>query len=226
MDDEPKPAEGNVRILADSREAPSFINRYLEELGAEVVSKPLDVGDFICSGRVAVERKRIPDFLRSITDGRIFEQLSNLRENFECPVLMIEGNPETLFLESNMHGNSIRGVLAHIAVDSRIPIIWTQNSRESAAQIFWIARREQAGKDVSMNIRPCKRKVDCPRMQEFLVAGLPHINTVLSKRLLKKFKTVKKVFNARPEKLRKVDGIGEEKARRIWELINKEYEGD
>ncbi|MCK4715097.1 MAG: hypothetical protein KAT35_05945 [Candidatus Aenigmarchaeota archaeon] len=212
-----------IKILADNRESPSLINRYLEELGAEVVRKNLEVGDYIASERVGIERKRISDFLQSITDQRIFKQLSNLRESFECPVLIIEGNPELLFLERRIHGNSIRGVLAHIAVDSRIPIIWTQNSRESAAQIFWIARREQVKKSNCISIRPSRKSITHAQKQEFLVAGLPHVNTVLSRRLLKKFKTIKKVFNAKPEKLKKIEGLGEEKARKIWELINKEY---
>ncbi len=218
------PAEG-IRIFADNRESPSLINRYLEDLGAEVVSKNLEVGDYIASERVGIERKRISDFLQSITDQRIFKQLSNLRETFECPVLMIEGNPELLFLERRIHGNSIRGVLAHIAVDSKIPIIWTQNSRESAAQIFWIARREQIQKSNGICIRASKKAKSHSERQEFLVAGLPHVNTVLSRRLLKKFRTVRKVFAAKPDKLKRVPGLGEEKAKRIWELINKEYKG-
>ena len=218
----PLPAEG-IRILADNRESPSLINRYLEELGAEVVKKNLEVGDYIASERVGIERKRIQDFLQSITDQRIFRQLSNLRESFECPVLMIEGNPELLFLESRMHENAIRGVLAHIAVDSKIPIIWTQNSRVSAALIFWIARREQVKKSNCISIRPSKKAKTHAQKQEFLVAGLPHVNTVLSRRLLKKFRTVKKLFNAKPEKLKGIEGLGEEKAKGIWELINKEY---
>lgn len=219
------PPAGTITIFADSRESPSHINRYLEEMGASVEKKNLEVGDFVCSERVVLERKTIRDFLQSITDGRIFSQLSNLKEGFDCPVLMIEGNPELLFLESRIHENAIRGVLAHIAIDSRIPIIWTRNSRESAAQIFWIARREQAPGNKSLSVRPGRKPKARSEMQEFLVAGLPHVNTVLSRRLLKKFRTARKVFNAKPEKLKGVEGLGEEKAKRIWELINREYDG-
>jgi Fanconi anemia group M protein len=61
-------------------------------------------------------------------------------------------------------------------------------------------------------------------MQEFLVAGLPHINTKLSRRLLQHFGSVKKVFSAKEEQLMRVDGIGKEKARKIWCLLNEKYE--
>jgi Fanconi anemia group M protein len=56
------------------------------------------------------------------------------------------------------------------------------------------------------------------------MAGLPNVSTKLSRSLLKEFKTPRKVFSANHERLMKVDGIGKEKARRIWELLNKEYE--
>jgi ERCC4-type nuclease len=61
-------------------------------------------------------------------------------------------------------------------------------------------------------------------MQEFLLAGLPDVNTMLSRNLLKKFRTPKRVFSASPEKLMTVEGIGELKARKIWELLNSTQE--
>jgi Fanconi anemia group M protein len=217
-----KPKE-EIQVLADNREANSLIIRYLSELGTSVKSSNLEIGDYIASDRVGIERKRISDFLQSITDQRIFRQLSDLREAFECPILMIEGNPELLFLEREIHKNTIRGVLAHIAVDMKVPIIWTQNSRESASQIFWIARREQVLEKKPLQIRPSRKARTHAQRQEFLVAGLPHVNTVLSKRLLGELKTIKGIFTASQERLKMIEGLGEEKARKIWELINRKY---
>lgn len=68
-----------------------------------------------------------------------------------------------------------------------------------------------------------KKVCSLPEQQEFLIAGLPHVNSKLSKRLLEKFRTPKAVFNAKPERLMKVDGVGKEKSKRIWDLLNKEY---
>ncbi len=219
----PLPTE-KVLVYADCRETPSQVNNYIEELGALVCLKQLKVGDYIASDRVGIERKTIPDFLGSIMNQRLFKQLGELADNFENPVLILEGNPELLWHESGMHPNAIRGALASITVDHRVPIIWTRNSRETAAQIHWIAYREQRklGKEVS--IRGEKRVMDRARHQEFIVAGLPHINSKLSRRLLERFGSVRKVFMAKTERLMKVEKIGEKKARTIWELINSDYE--
>jgi ERCC4-type nuclease len=215
---------GKVLVYADCREAPSQVNSYIEGLGALVCLKQLKVGDYIASDRVGIERKTIPDFLGSVMDQRLFKQLGELADNFENPVLILEGNPELIWHESGMHPNAIRGALASITVDHRIPIIWTRNSRETAAQIHWIAYREQKKLDKGVSIRGDKRVMDRARRQEFIVAGLPHINSKLSRRLLERFGSVRKVFMARPERLMKVEKIGEKKARSIWELINSDYE--
>ena len=213
-----------VVILADHREIASNVTRHLKQHDADVREMQLKVGDYVVSERVAVERKAVPDFLQSIIDQRLFKQMEQLADSYEKPVLILEGNPEMLFLERNMHENTIRGVLSSIAIDYRIPIIWTHNSKETASQIYWMAYREQVGESKGLQIRCNKRSHSFSHSQEFLVAGLPHVSNVLSKRLLKHFGTVRDVYDATPEELMKVEGIGKEKAKKIWELINAGYE--
>jgi Fanconi anemia group M protein len=213
-----------VMVYADCREAPSQVNAYIEENGALVCSNQLKVGDYIASDRVGIERKTVSDFIGSIMDQRLFKQLDELAESFECPVLIIEGNPEMLWHETGMHPNAIRGALASITIDHRVPIIWTRNARETAAQIYWIAFREQKKSGNGVSIRGQKMPVDRSRRQEYIVAGLPNVSTTLSRRLLEHFGSVRSVFTAKPENLMKIDKIGDKKARQIWELINSDYD--
>ncbi|MCK4496664.1 MAG: hypothetical protein KAU24_00595 [Candidatus Aenigmarchaeota archaeon] len=213
-----------VTVLADSRERNSPVVRHLEDSGIRVRSKQLKVGDYIASDRVGIERKQIPDFLQSITNQRIFKQLASLAESYEKPLLILEGNPELLFSENNMHPNSIRGALASISIDYAVPILWTPDSRGTADQIQRIAYREQVKKNRELQIRVKQKSPDFARQQEFIVAGLPHISNKLSKRLLMEFKTVRRMFSSKKERFMKVDGLGEKKAKKIWELLNKEYE--
>ncbi len=215
---------GKVRIVVDHRESKNHVFRNLREFDVLLVRKQLKTGDYICSDRVCVERKTIPDFIQSVIDQRIFKQVLEISECFEKPLLILEGNPDLLFMERNIHPNMVRGALASLAIDHKIPIIWTRNSLETANQIYWIAYREQAKEKRSVAIRCPRKFASASERQEFLIAGLPHVNTKLSKNLLKKFKTPKRVFSAKQEKLMKVEGIGKEKAKRIWELLNADYE--
>jgi len=208
-------------IIVDTRERE--ILRTLDPLEAEIEEKQLQVGDFILSERVGVERKRIQDFLQSIIDQRIFKQLENLANSFECPLLILEGNPELLFLERNIHENTIRGVLASIAIDYKIPIIWTPNSQETADQLFWIAKREQILEKRGIQIRANKKASTLQDKQEFLVAGLPGISSKRAKKLLDHFKTPEKVFRATEKQLLKVEGFGEKMIKRMKGVLKEEY---
>ena len=213
-----------IVIFVDHREENSGVVNHLKEHDATVVVKQLKTADYISSDRVAIERKSIQDFLQSIIDQRLFAQLKDITECYERPVMIIEGNLETMFSERDIHPNTIRGVLSSIAVDYRVPIIWTLNARETAAQIFWLAYREQLKGKRDVAIRTNCKTQSLSRQQEYLVAGLPNVNTKLSRRLLDEFNTVKKIFSVKEEKLKKIDGLGKVKAKKIWDLLNSEYQ--
>ncbi len=215
---------GKVTILADCREAGSRVLGFLQEHDADVRKAQLKVGDYICSDRVCIERKTMQDFIQSIFDQRIFNQMGELKGSYSRPVLIIEGDIEH-FSERNVNPNTIRGVLSSIAVDYQIPLLWTANQRETAGLIYWMARREQNGSKRELQVRANKRANGMDRRQEFLVAGLPHVSNVLARRLLDHFKTPRKVFSASETKLRKVPKIGKEKAKRLSEVLDTPYRG-
>jgi Fanconi anemia group M protein len=213
---------GKVIIYADNRETSEQLNNILRKR-CELRMAQLEVADYLLSERVAVERKKSSDFLQSMIDGRLFKQLSNMKENFEISIMIIEG--EELFDENRkIHPNAIRGALASIAVDYNIPIIWTKSALEIAEQLFMIAKREQLDEKRSIAIRGKRRVLSPNQEQEFLIAGLPGISTVNTKRLLKHFGSPEKVFAAPESELMKVEGIGEIMAKRIRTILRKKYE--
>lgn len=218
--------EDRIIVFADTREQTNDVIGIIRACGAVVNVKNLEVGDFICSDRVVIERKTTDDFIQSVIDGRLFEQLSAMSKNFECPVLIVEGDDIFENMERNgrrMHPNAIRGVLAAIACDYKVPIVWTSGQEETAAQIFWIAKREQFGEKRELQIRGKRKRASTDEEQEFLIAGLPKISNIISKRLLKRFKTPERIFNASEDELQDVEGIGKVLAKRIRNLLTKKY---
>ena len=63
---------GKPVIFVDNRELKSNVARHLKEHDALVREAQLEVGDYICSERIACERKTISDFIASIKNQRIF----------------------------------------------------------------------------------------------------------------------------------------------------------
>ncbi len=207
-------------IYADVRER--NVVKILQEMGADVRIKQLEVGDFQISGDVGVERKSANDFVQSIIDGRLFSQLRNLCENFDRPVLIIEG--DNLLGKRNVHPNAIRGAIASAVIDFRVPILFTKDERETALLLISIARREQEEKKKDIKIRTDRPPRDPALLQEYIVAGLPGINSKLARRLLEHFGTVRNVFRAGEIELQRVEGIGKMKARSISQILDRKYE--
>ncbi len=206
-------------IFADSRESQSDVINELNNFDCIVKQKVLAVGDYLLSDRICVERKTAPDFVSSIMDGRLFSQIKSLKDNFDKPILLVEGNN----LYANVKPNIIRGALAAIAIDFSLPLIWTKDAAETAGIIHWIARREQLDEKREVPIRNDKKAESNKQKQEFLVAGLPGISVVRARALLKKFKSPMTVFNASEEELAQVENVGPKTAKKIREMLEENY---
>ncbi len=208
-----------VLIFVDTREANSGILDYFGQYECTIQKKLLANGDFLCSDRVCIEKKTVDDFIQSITDKRLFYQLKTMKENFEKPILIIEGDS----LYGRLQPNVIRGALAAVAVDLSIPIIWTKDAAETAGIVYWIARREQIQENREVSFRNKKIPETVDEMQEFLVSSLPDVSVVRAKALLEHFKNPEKVFSAEEEELQEVKGIGEKIAKKIRGVLKNEY---
>lgn len=175
------------------------------------------------SSRVAVEYKSRSDFVDSIVDGRLLQQLKEMKAQYQIPVVMIEGEEDWYSLR-NVHPNAIRGMIATIAVSYQIPLVYTSNQKESAAFLLAIAKREQEERKETFTPHAEKKVMSLKEQQEYLISALPGIGMSLAKPLLRQFKTVKGIINASAEELEQVEKIGEKKAAAIRDVVEREYE--
>jgi ERCC4-related helicase len=209
-------------IFADSREGGTKLLKHLKELGMNIKMKNLTTADFIISEKVGIERKTPKDFVDSIIDKRLLHQLKDLKQNFEKPLIIIEGD-EDIYSQRKIHPNAIRGMLATIAISYGIPIIQTRGHQESAELIRSIALREQNSENKEFGIRTDKKPMTKKGQQEFIIESLPGVGPSLAKSLLKEFKTVKKIINAKPEKLKKIGQLGDKKSEEIKKILEAIY---
>ncbi len=208
------------KIYADIRERNTEIFKILNEK-ADVIVRQLEVGDYILSENVCVERKTAGDFLQSIVDRRLLEQAQNLVRNFEIPIIIIEG--ELNLSSRNIHPNAVRGMLAAIATDFKISIIPTKDENDTAEMLFIIAKREQEEKRNPVALIGEKRAYTLAERQHLIAESLPNVSAVIAERLLERFKTIKKIANAGIKELIKVEGIGLKKADEIFKVTHSEY---
>jgi len=214
-----------LQIYVDRREIRSGVARALESAGTDVILATLEVGDYIVSDRVAIERKTDMDFLDSIIDKNrnIFGQLSDLARTYDRPVLIIEG--DNLYTARQIHPNAIRGVLASIATGFGIPIISTRDAEDTAALIQVIAKREQVDEKRTPSLHGRKTAMTLSEQQEYIVSSISNIGPVAARKLLQHFGSVESVMRAGPDELMEVESIGPKTAQRIREVVESVYKG-
>jgi ERCC4-related helicase len=215
----PKDAQGSV--LVDPRER--AMGKLLEAQGLLVTQKSLEVGDYVVSDRIAIERKTTEDFAASIIDPErnLFRQISDLSRSYERPVLILEGRD---LYTSSINPNSIRGALAAVAVDYGVPIIPTESQDETASVIALLAARERKeGHEPKIHGHKTARTLK--EQQEYLVSAIPSVGPAVARNLLKHFGSVERIMTAPEEDLLKVDLVGPKIAERIRELASGVYKG-
>lgn len=215
------PKKSSVKIIVDHRESRSPVMRFLTQKDIIVEPQQLDVGDYIISSRIGIERKTVDDFLASLLEGKLFVQMKNLRATYSRPLLLIEG--EGLLTKRNISQNAIFGSMTAIIVDFGIPIITTHSAQETADFLRAMAQREQKEGDRVVAIRGEKTARTIAEQQQFLVEGLPNVSAVLAQRLLQQFGSIRSIANATEEELCKIPGIGKTIAADILKILNAEY---
>lgn len=206
-------------IYADSREGTSVL-RELEKLDVDVKVRGLAVADYQVSDAVAIERKTSQDFINSIMDKRLHKQAKELVDNFEKPVIILEGDG---LYASFIHPNAVRGALASVAVDFGIPIIPTRSKVDTAAMIARIAVREQKNEKAEISRRTEKKPLTTWEQQLYIIESLPNVGPVTARKLLEEFGNVKGVINASEDELKKIEGVGNKIAQRIKEVVDVQF---
>lgn len=210
-----------LKIIVDHREYRSNVVKNLAIKGVSVEPQQLDTGDYVLSSRIGVERKNVDDFLDSLINGKLFKQISQLRDAYSRPVLILEG--ENLLTKRNINHNAIFGSLASISVDFGIPVLMTKDEMETADLLNVIAKREQKEDKKSVAIRGEKTQMSLKERQQFLIEGLPNVSAVIARRLLNHFGSIKDIANASEKELMKVPGIGKGIATEIIQVLNSNY---
>ena len=202
----PEKAKEKRKIIIDHQEKNSLLISELIDLGFEIEFTRLKVADYLIKG-VAIERKTISDFVGSIKNKRLLRQLEELQQ-YEKKLLIVEGIYEQeLYVDSaeieGMHANAIRGFLLSVLLSFKVPILFTKDYQDTA-KFMDVLSRKKSTQDIGLNVS--KKTLNNEERSQFILEGFPGIGPKTAKKLLKEFVTLKKIFNASEEKLKKILG--------------------
>jgi ERCC4-related helicase/ERCC4-type nuclease len=219
-----EPDGETVEIVADQRELDSHIARDLSTRdGIETRLETLEVGDYVLSDRVVVERKSVEDFLDTLVGGdrSMFEQVGAAARYYARPVVIIEG--DRLYEARNVHPNAIRGALASLAVDFGASVMQTTDEEETADLLEVIATREQETDDRTVSVHGEKGGKTLTEQQEYVVGSIAEVGPITARALLEHFGSVEGVMTAEEDDLLEVEGVGAVTAERIREVTGTAY---
>jgi DNA excision repair protein ERCC-4 len=207
----------NLRIIVDDREKKSGIPELLKSVGLNVEMKTLPIGDYIVAPETIVERKSIRDLMASVFDGRLFDQCTRLKEHFENPIVLIEGNVDEIE-EITDNPLIFYGALSTVVLDFKIPVIPTPSAAHTAKLLVSMCSRKDAPKGPYM--KKIKKSPDLERQQLSSLCSLPGVGEKFAVRMLEKFGTPLKVFTATTAELAKVEGLGEARSKKIKKVLD------
>lgn len=208
-----------IRIAVDHREDELF-DEFFKKWGAEVDRRVLDVGDFLCSSRVVIERKTRSDFESSIVDGRLFTQMPNLIKNYERVIIVIEGTSP----DERVSRSALLGAYAAVMADFGASLIFTRDKEATADLVFNLAKHEQIAKKIPMRIYAKKHTNTPSQAARSIVEMLPSIGPKMSKKLLAHFGTVEDLMKANEKDIAFV--VGKKRAKMIRDILSYEYVED
>ena len=192
--------KGILRAIIDDREKKLmkvFDNKKGDARILEYEAKRLTIADIVVSERVGIERKEGFDFVSSIMDNRLFEQLLRLKEAYpEGAIIILEGLNDNVFENTGMKISSIYGALSFISYKLGISVIPTRNIEDTAIVIERIAHREQVKDSIPLLSRVAPKGMDINERRYFIVEGLVDIGSKKAKLLVDTYQTPYNVFRA------------------------------
>ena len=206
----------DLRIIIDEREKKSGIPNLLIAIGIKTEIKTLQIGDYIVGPETVVERKSIQDLISSVFDGRLFDQCSRLKEHFQYPILLVEGNVDEI--ESITENPLVfYGALSTVSIDFKIPIIPTPNASHTAKLLVSLCSKKESIKGPFL--KKIKKSNNIQKQQLSVLCSLPGIGEKTAIRILEKYDSPFIALSATSKELGKIPGLGETRAKKIKSML-------
>ncbi|XP_032896201.1 DNA repair endonuclease XPF isoform X2 [Amblyraja radiata] len=223
------------RIIVDLREFRSELPSLIHRHGIDVEPVTLEVGDYILTPDICVERKSVSDLIGSLNNGRLYTQCIAMSRYYKRPVLLIEFDPNKPFA-LNFRGSfhqeiSINDITSKITLLTlhfpKLRIIWCPSPHVSAELFEELKqKRPQPDAATAMAVTADSEIVSesdryNPGPQDFLMK-MPGVNGKNCRALMNRVKNIAELVKLSQEQLADILGNANN-AKQIWEFIHSSY---
>lgn len=213
--------DSNLSMIVSNRQKGRPIATELESMGIVLRYANLKVGDFLISDKMGVEIETAEEFLESINNKLLFRKLIDFKRDFPEAVFILQGFNA---LNGKMNSPKVRSAISYITILNRMPIIMTQDARDSAQYLDLLARQTLHGLTHDRVAEKHKEKYGTTQEAQLaIVSAVPEIGPSTAEALLSHFGSLSKIFRAQVADLMKVTGIGKKKAERIHSFFAAKF---
>lgn len=139
----PKAPSGTPTIIVDMREFRSELPALIHRRGIEIEPVTINVGDYILTPEICVERKSVSDLIGSLNNGRLYTQATAMTRHYSKPMLLIEFDHKKPFalqgryyLSNDVSASDISSKLILLTMHfPRLRLVWSP-SPYATAQLF------------------------------------------------------------------------------------------
>jgi len=227
-----------MKIYIDDRERDKipifkdFVDKNKSAIVTEVEIGRFEVSDYHTGdGLVGIERKA-KDFVQSLFDEKLDQQIKELIDNFDYPFLFIEYDGIYDMIRDNLGINpkSLIGAFTSLMARSRVTIMFTGNYGSVKEPLephpffvpFTVRTIEKFydGKNKTKQYSPIRRRATVGETKIDLIGRIPNLGKKRAVALLDYFdNSINKISNSSIEEIEKVNGIGRKIAERIYETL-------
>jgi len=131
-------------LIVDERERREIRDLLLQS-SINIQIETLDLGDYLISKDIVIERKRGDDLAGSLCDSRFFTQLTNIATHYKTPILLLENF--TRMFTRNIFDASLYGALLYTCFKLGIRILPTHDAAHTVQILSQLLKRYQTDPD-------------------------------------------------------------------------------
>ncbi|XP_053221893.1 DNA repair endonuclease XPF [Podarcis raffonei] len=219
-------------IVVDMREFRSELPSLIHRRGIDIEPVTLEVGDYILTPDICVERKSISDLIGSLNSGRLYTQCVSMSRYYKRPVLLIEFDPSKSFsltprgsLHQEISSNDIISKLTLLTLHfSRLRFLWCP-SPYVTAELFEELKRKRPQPDAATAMAVTADSESLPESdrynpgpQDFLLK-MPGVNAKNCQAIMNHVKSVAELVTLSQDKLAELLGNAGN-AKQLYEFIH------
>ncbi|MXQ80700.1 hypothetical protein E5288_WYG009203 [Bos mutus] len=222
-------------IVVDMREFRSELPSLIHRRGIDIEPVTLEVGDYILTPEMCVERKSISDLIGSLNNGRLYSQCISMSRYYKRPMLLIEFDPTKPFslmsrgaFHQEISGNDVSSKLTLLTLHfPRLRILWCP-SPHATAELFEELKQNKPQPDATTAMAvsadsetlPEAEKYN-PGPQDFLLK-MPGINAKNCRSLMNHVKNIAELASLPFDELASMLG-NTASARQLYDFIHTSY---